>query len=307
MDVISNLLRTFKLNAHVFLHSNFYGSWAVDTSGSNKSAFHMVSRGAAWLHLPNQDEAIALRSGDLVVFPHDAPHAITHAITTPTDETVFNQPGAAPETGPSTGLICGTFEFERHNWNPLLNALPDVMVIKGEETASTALMHTVIQSIIIETESESAGGDVVIDRLSEVLFIHIIRNHMQRTDTDSGYLAALADKQISLALACIHEHPGESWSVDSLAQKAGMSRSAFSNKFHLLVQMTPMQYVTCWRMQQAHEQFTTSNASVARIAESFGYQSEASFRKAFKKHFGYGPGVARKEGNAGANNRPLAA
>jgi AraC family transcriptional regulator, activator of mtrCDE len=294
MDVISNVLRTFKLTAHVFLHSNFQGSWAVDTSGTMKATFHLVSRGAAWLHLPDQDHPVPLRSGDLVVFPHDAPHTISNATTAPEEDTVFNQPGGSSNEGPSTGLICGYFEFERHNWNPLLNALPDAIVIKGEEAAHTALMHTIMQSIMTEIEFQHAGSDVVIDKLSEVLFIHVIRNHMQRSDSSSGYLAALADKQIGLALSSIHEQPGEAWSVESLAYKAGMSRSVFSNKFHQLVRMTPMQYVTCWRMQRAHERFTTTQESVAHVAELFGYQSEASFSKAFKKHFNYGPGAARR-------------
>ncbi len=294
MDVISNILRTFKLKAHVFLHSNFYGAWAVDTSGTLKSSFHMVSRGAAWLHLPDRKQPVALRSGDLVVFPHDATHAISNTITPPDEKTVFNQPGEETEGSPPTGLICGYFEFQRHDWNPLLNALPEVMVIKGEDAANTALMNTVMQSIVIETESQQVGGDVVIDKLSEVLFIHIIRNHMLTNSSSCGYLAALADRQISTAIVSIHELPGEAWSVESLARKAGMSRSVFSNKFHQLVQMTPMQYVTCWRMQQAHDWFANSGKSVAQVAESVGYQSEASFSKAFKKHFSYGPGAARK-------------
>jgi len=295
MDILSDYLKTFRLSAHVFLHSNFCGTWAVDTSGEEKATFHMIARGAAWLHLPDGSSPIALRSGDVVVFPHDALHTISNSETPPSPNQPRNQPSPATDEGPNTTLICGYFEFERHSWNPLLNALPDVMVIKSEDTANTALMDDIIRNIIYETETEGAGSDVVIDKLSEVLFIHVVRTHMQQQKTSSGFISALADKQISKAMASFHSNPGESWSVESLATMAGMSRSAFAEKFHKLVNMTPMQYVTCWRMQRAHEQLTSTKESVMQVAEQSGYQSEAAFAKAFKKHFGFGPGAVRKK------------
>lgn len=295
MDILSDYLKTFRLSAHVFLHSNFCGSWAVDTSGEEKATFHMIARGAAWLHLPDGRAPIALRSGDVVVFPHDAIHTISNSETPPPPEQPRNQPSKATNEGPNTTLICGYFEFERHSWNPLLNALPKVMVIQSEDTANTALMDDVIRNIVYETETEGAGSDVVIDKLSEVLFIHVVRTHMQQQKTSSGFIAALADKQISKGMALFHANPGGSWSVESLASNAGMSRSAFADKFHKLVGITPMQYVTCWRMQLAHERLATTKASVTEVAEQSGYQSEVAFAKAFKKHFGFGPGVVRKK------------
>ena len=297
MDILSDYLKTFRLSAHVFLHSNFCGTWAVDTSGEDKATFHMIARGAAWLHLPEGSAPIALRSGDVVVFPHDAIHTISNNDTPPPPEQPRNQPSEATDEGPNTTLICGYFEFERHSWNPLLNALPDVMVIKSEDTANTALMDDIIRNIIYETETEGAGSDVVIDKLSEVLFIHVVRTHMQQQKTSTGFIAALADKQISKAMSLFHAKPGDSWSVESLATNAGMSRSAFADKFHKLVNMTPIQYVTCWRMQLAHERLTTTKESVTQVAEQSGYQSEAAFAKAFKKHFRFGPGAVRKKNN----------
>ncbi|MDX2464347.1 MAG: AraC family transcriptional regulator [Porticoccus sp.] len=294
MDILSDYLKTFDLNAHVFLHSNFFGSWAVDTSGERKATFHMIARGAAWLHLPDSDTPIALRSGDIVVFPNDAAHTISNSESPPPPEQPRNQPNNAKDKGPVTSLICGYFTFERHHWNPLLNALPEVMVIKSEDTANTALMDDVIRNIIYETETEGAGSDVIVDKLSEVLFIHVVRTHMQQQQTNTGFIAALADKQISAALSSFHAMPGDSWSVESLSNIAGMSRSVFAEKFHKLVMMPPMAYVTCWRMQIAYGHLSEAKESVAQVAEQSGYQSEAAFAKVFKKHFGYGPGKVRK-------------
>lgn len=294
MDILGDYLKNVNLSAHVFLHADFCGSWAVDTSGEKKATFHMIARGAAWLHLPDSDTPIALRSGDVVVFPNDAAHTISNSEKAPTPEQVRNQPATPDAKGPVTSLICGYFLFERHHWNPLLNALPEVMVMKSEDTANTALMDDIIRNIIYETQTEGAGSDVVIDKLSEVLFIHVIRTHMQQRGTDSGFIAALTDNQISLALATFHAMPGKHWSVENLANTAGMSRSAFADRFHKLVDMTPMAYVSCWRMQIAHRLLAENRKSVSQVAEQSGYQSEAAFAKAFKKHFGYGPGKVRK-------------
>ena len=295
MDILSDYLKTFRLNAHVFIHTSYCGSWAVDTSGEQKATFHMIARGTAWLHLPDNEEPIALRSGDVVVFPHDAVHTLSNNENPPPPEQPRNQSARPEDAGPRTHLICGHFEFERHQWNPLLNALPEVMVIKSEETANTALMDDIIRNIIYETEAEGAGSDVVIDKLSEVLFIHVVRSYMQQQSTSQGFIAALTDRQISMAIAALHAKPGTQWSVEVLANEASMSRSAFAKRFSTLVNMTPMQYVTCWRMQLAHEQFSTTAASVAQVSEELGYQSEATFAKAFKRHFGLGPGAVRKK------------
>ena len=134
---------------------------------------------------------------------------------------------------------------------------------------------------------------LLIDKLSEILFIHVIRSHVERCN-DQGFIAALADIQIGKALSEIHGDPARQWSVERLAKTAGMSRSAFAERFSRLVEMTPMQYLTRWRMAQAKLRFQTTDHSVAQVAASCGYQSEAAFAKAFKKQFGYGPGHARK-------------
>ncbi len=294
MDILSELLGALHLKAHVFLHAQFCGEWAVDTSGGQRATFHLVARGTSWLHLPGRDVPIPLRGGDLVVFPHDAPHTLSSCQVPPPASVPRNQPSAEPD-GPSTTLICGYFEFDRRHWNPLLGALPEMLIIKEEEAANTAMMDTLSRLMIYETEQGGPGSDVVVDRLSEVLFIHVVRTHMQRQDATAGFLAALADRQLSVALKQIHERPGEKWTVAGLAQAAGMSRSTFAARFHVLVGLTPLQYLTRWRMQRAHERLEQPGVSVAQVAESYAYESEAAFSKAFKKHFGYGPGKVRSQ------------
>lgn len=294
MDVLSNVLQTLHLKAEVFLHACFRGDWAVDSSGERSATFHIVARGGCWLHMPDQREPIALSGGDWVVFPHDAEHIITNSATPPTDDIPLNQIPSDDVSGPAVTLICGYFEFARHSWNPLIGSMPDVMVISNEESLNVPFMETLGRFFYYEVESALPGNKLLINKLSEILFIHVVRSHMQNSH-DNGFIAALADPYIGKALSLIHEAPSEAWSVERLAVAVGMSRSAFAERFKSLVEMTPMQYLTHWRMTQANEQFLTSSQSVSQVAESCGYQSEAAFAKAFKKHFGYGPGYARSQ------------
>jgi AraC-like DNA-binding protein len=293
MDVLSDILRTLRLRAQVFLHACFRGDWAVDSSGEHRATFHMVARGNCWLHMAGRDEPIALAGGDLVVFPHDAQHTLSNSPQLPAEDFPRNRLPGPEASGPAVTLICGYFEFERHSWNPLIAAMPQVMVIRNEDAASIPLMDTLGRFLYYEVETGQMGSSLLIDKLSEILFIHVMRSHMEACK-EHGFIAALADPQIGIALGRIHEAPAENWSVESLAHAARMSRSAFSERFSRLVEMSPMQYLTHWRMTQANELFLNTEQSVAQVAERCGYQSEAAFAKVFKKQFGYGPGQARK-------------
>lgn len=293
MDVLSDILRTLHLRAEVFLHACFRGDWAVDSSGEKRATFHMVARGGCWLHMSDGREPVPLASGDLVVFPHDAEHTLCNSESLPDEDFPRNQLPEPEATGPAVNLICGYFEFERHSWNPLMASLPEAMVIRNEASANVPLMDTLGRFLYYEVENDQMGSSLLIDKLSEILFIHVIRSHMVQS-RERGFIAALADTQIGKTLSRIHESPADAWSVEILAKEAGMSRSAFAERFSRLVEMTPMQYLTHWRMTQANEAFLSTEQSVAQVAESCGYQSEAAFAKAFKKHFGYGPGRARR-------------
>ncbi|MCU7841555.1 MAG: AraC family transcriptional regulator [Candidatus Thiodiazotropha sp. (ex Troendleina suluensis)] len=296
MDVLSEILRMLRLRATVFLHACFYGDWAVDTSGERRATFHIVARGGCWLHVAGQPEPIALAGGDLIVFPRDAQHTITNS-QQPLDDTFpRNQVSDRDDGGPGVTLVCGYFDFERHRWNPLIDALPDVMIVRDEGNARVPLTSTLGHFLICEVEAGEIGADLVVDKLSEILFTYVIRNHLQ-TNRDQGFIAALADIKIGKALSKIHEAPAENWTVERLAKVAGMSRSGFAERFSQLVKISPMQYLSRWRMTRANELFLTTNNSVAQVAGLSGYDSEVAFAKAFKKYIGYGPGEARKKKN----------
>lgn len=302
MDVLSDVLGVFRLKARVFFHSSFCGRWSVNTSGNSIATFHLVSRGNCWLHMPDKNETVPLRGGDLVVFPRDAAHILCDRAE------LDGAPGSGvirsdEADGPSTSLICGYFEFDTARANPILEALPDAVHIRGEDEGNMGWLATLMRFLVAETEAMTDGSSLVIDRLSDVLFVHVVRTYLKQAAPDHGFLAALVDPEIGRALNDVHSRPGGHWTVKELAARAGMSRSSFAKRFQVLTGTTPMQYVTRWRMQRALADLETGKQSVAALAERYGYGNEASFRKAFRKHVGRGPGEVRREAARRADHR----
>ncbi len=294
MDVFSDILHTLRLKARVFLHACFYGDWAVDTSGDRRATFHMVVRGGCWLHLPGQAAPTALTGGDLIVFPHDAEHTISNSPTPPPE--AFPRNRLPPQDRETQGvtLICGYFEFDRHQWNPVLESLPEVMLVHERSETGMPLSDTLGRYLAYEVEADQLGGDLLVDRLSEILFIHVVRRHLEQ-NRGQGFIAAMADERIGRVLSTVHQAPASNWSVEKMAKVAGISRSAFSNRFTQLAGLSPMLYLTRWRMTLANELFLNTPQSVEQVAEKVGYESGIAFAKAFKREFGYGPGAVRKK------------
>lgn len=290
MDALSLMLDRLRLRAGIFTHASYCGAWAMDTSGQRMAAFHLVQRGACWLHLPGLEPQL-LTPGDFVLFPRDSQHMISSSQVV-ADDIVVNQPPPADAPGSPTNMLCGYFEFQSPAVWPLLDGLSEVVIIDLGASLALGDTQNLIKLIIQELSADRAGTDVVIDKLAYVLFVHVVRAEMQR-GTVVGLLAALNDAQIGAALNLLHGDPSRDWSLADLARKVNISRSALAERFRQQVGVTPMRYLTAWRMQQAVDLLSAGRQSVAAVAEQCGYQSEVAFRKAFKKHIGYAPGVLR--------------
>ncbi|EIJ35458.1 AraC family transcriptional regulator [Thiothrix nivea] len=290
-DVLSHILQLLHFKSHVFFHSTYCGRWAVDSSGTGRSTFHLVSGGNCWLHMPELESPIKLEAGDFLVFPFDAQHAISDSHILDVD-TIGQE---CPEDGnKKTALVCGYFMFDMPTANPVINSLPKWMLVKCEQAGIGFRLEQLSDMIRSEIDSQTPGKEVIIDRLTELLFIQVIRHYLNTGElADKGLLAALADKRISYALQAFHTMPGHGWSVEKLADAAHLSRSAFSSLFTQILGEPPMQYVTYWRMQLAYSELLTTRKPIADIAELIGYQSETAFRKTFKQVMGITPSMAR--------------
>ena len=290
-DALSDILRRMRLKAEIYARPDYCGTWAVDTSGHRKAAFHLIERGNGWLHTDDAPPR-PLVSGDFMLFPHDAPHRLASSENEP-EPGVINQPEPEVLTGPVTSLLCGFFEFQSKAAWPLLDGLPEVVVLDLKDTSRQQGTQALLQLIIGELERDEPGCDAAVNELAYVLFIHVLRSQMEQ-GLSQGLLGALADPKIGKALNCIHSDFAADWTVDLLASEVAMSRSAFAKRFSDLVGMTPIRYLTEWRMQEARDLLETTDQSIAEIAEKSGYQSEVAFRKAFKSVVGQTPGSVRR-------------
>lgn len=295
-DALTAILQRLRLRAGVFVHADFCGTWAVDTSGHRKVPFHLIGRGSGWLHTNDTEEPRLLSAGDLVVFPHDARHVISSSASPP-DVSLINRPIDPEAEGPTTSMLCGFFEFQSKAAWPLLDGLPNAIVLDLQEAGRVMGTPSLIQLLISELKNASPGADAAVNQLAYVLFIYVLRAEMQR-GLGHGLLCALSDPKIGHALNLIHADPEAEWTLEMLARNIGMSRSAFAERFKQLVGTTPMRYVTEWRMQEAVDLLQTTGLSIAAIAERCGYASEVAFRKAFRSVVGVPPGKFRRMGRS---------
>ena len=294
-DLLSDVLQTLRLRARIFLQGSYCGAWALDATGATGTIFHLIGRGQAWLHRKDKREPLVVRGGDLVMFPRADWHQLSG--------TPRRQPGSrsgATGDGPFTTVLCARADFEAGMANPILEALPSVIVVRSEDRDTSAELHALARLMLVEYEAGSVGRQGVLDRLAEAMFVLVLRHHIAKTPELKGFLGALKDERIARALAALHGKPGEGWRVHTLARKAGMSRTAFAERFAALLGRTPMQYLAAWRMHLADEMLRVERASVAQVAERLGYQTETAFRRAFKRLRGIGPGDVRRRAREGA-------
>lgn len=295
MDVLSNILSTFRVQAKVFHNGQFCGSWQIDTSGSRKAGFHIVTHGNCELLLEDgSHHETSLTTGDLVLLPRDLEHRVSSGIkvTTPLNS-VPSKSFSEGLQNDGTGLVCGFLEFEHNANNFLFDMLPDYILIKINKAPWKDHLKPILDVIISESIAEQPGVEEVLNRLSETIFMIIIREHIGDDANYSGFAKALRDKRIYNVLEAIHNSPSDDWTLEQLSEIATMSRSAFISRFKSLLSITPINYIKQWRMKAAYQWFRDDNISIAEAADRCGYLTEAAFSKAFKRELGISPGKVR--------------
>ena len=305
MDALADILKTIRLNTSTYFCSDFASSWGMEIEATDSGLFHVVVDGECWLKAINQTSAIHLKEGDVVAFPTGGSHWISDTPESPKrpgteviDEILSGanpfQVGENKEEGKRITLMCGAFKYDTNIKHAFLKDLPCFIHLEAEHTPELAWLRSLVSVLSVESRQQSPGFSVIIDRLTEVLFIQLLREHIRRQASKHGYLSALADPYIGRALNLIHDDQNSQCSVESLGKNIGLSRSAFTDRFSKLVGQSPKAYLMDWRMQKAKTQLTQSNLGMFQIAESAGYSSEAAFSKAFKQVFNTPPGKFRR-------------
>jgi len=264
----------------------------------------VVVNGTCWLKLENEESPILLEQGDIVAFPTGGAHWLSDSPVSkrlPASEVVEGiLHGVNPfhlerdQQEDTTRLLCGSFSYDSSINHPFLKDLPCFIHIKASDSIEMGSLRSIISALANESRFPSPGSTVIVDRLTEVLFIQLMRVHTNKAPETMRYMSALTDPKIGAALNLIHAKTDASWSVERLAEAVSISRTAFTEKFTKLVGVPPKTYLLNWGMQKAKELLETTTKPMIEVAETTGYSSEAAFSKAFKQFFDVTPGRVRR-------------
>ncbi|WP_328399534.1 AraC family transcriptional regulator [Nocardia sp. NBC_00403] len=313
IDVLTDVLVSLRLRAWLYSRTEITPPWRFDFTPSPDSTFHIIGSGGGHLMVPDaaQENGVAsvpVAAGDVVVFPYGDAHTICDDPGSPLIQQVSLEYEPSREHqifpfgsgGSATVMLCGAFRLDHEHHRPLLLSLPRLIHIPAAYGHASPDFGDIVALIATESAAPRPGAQAVLRRLTEILFIQVIRGWLEHQPQQAhGWLRALADPTIGRALGLIHQDPERRWNVNELAGAVSLSRSTFSARFTDLVGEPPIRYLTRWRMQYA-TRLLASGQEVAVIARQLGYDSEVAFRKAFAREIGTPPGRYR----ATIPNRP---
>ena len=318
-DLLSDLLGNMHLSGVVLLRTEFCEPWSLLTPDARQLArmlpfrtkhiipFHVVAQGRCRLEMADR-EPVWLEEGDAVLLPYGDAHTLggrEQAASVPVstllppppwhDILVLRHGG----TGALTRLICGFVQCDELLFHPILRHLPALLHVSPADDPKDAWLASTIRHTAHEASHAHPGARCMLPRLTELMFVEILRKHMRALSTDEvGWFAAVNDPVAGAALKLLHAAPLEPWDVDSLARRIGTSRSVLAGRFTHYLSQPPMQYLTHWRLQLAAQALKTSDQPLKRVAEQSGYKSEAAFSRAFKRCFGSPPADWRRRQRA---------
>ncbi|WP_245591968.1 AraC family transcriptional regulator [Cystobacter fuscus] len=309
-DVLADVLDTMRLSTLVHGRFELYAPWGIQFPQSPGAHIVLLARGGARLEVEGVEGAVSLSAGDLALLPHGGAHTLRDAEGSPLH--ILGQ-GECQRArgigsirvggnGARTALIAGTFRFGAAPSTLLFDALPRLIHVAVDAPVTAASLASTVQLLIAESASNSPGATVIMSRLADILLVQAIRAHIAGGQCQEHGLRALADPQIGKALALIHERPAEPWTVESLATAVALSRSGFAARFSALVGEPPLEYLARWRMTKAAQFLRESELPLSEVAATVGYQSEASFNRAFKRWGGSAPGAYRRDHRRGVSS-----
>ncbi len=301
-DVLAEVLRFMGLEGNVFCQAGLSAPWGLSIPADGRVHFHHIQKGVCRLRVAREKADRVLSAGELAVLTQgeayilfDAPGRSAVDIR---DIVAASEQGPACSIvrldgdGPKTQMLCGSFQFraDRQKW--ILPLLPPVFVLACEKYFSKTSLEAVLDLIAVEASRQHSGARFVLSRLVEILFVHILRSWADSPagHKDANWINALQDDRIAPALGALHAEPAHAWTVARLAEKVNLSRSPFALRFKQAVGHTPMAYLRQLRLEMATDLLAENSLTLKEIAARVGYESEASFSKAFKSTYGVAPG-----------------
>jgi len=311
MDALSEILHAVKLEGAVFYNAEFTAPWGFRSPPSCEVAeflgkgpkhviiYHFLTAGRARAEVEQSTHSVQLVPGDIVVFPHGDAHILANGSPPRMVDNgehlkeVFSQgmvPARSGGGGEASLFVCGYMECDRELSKTFLGGLPPVFKVNIRNDSAGQWLENSIKFSAGEAAANRAGSDAVLAKLSEALFVETMRRYMAELPPDqTGWLAGARDPGVGAALAHMHRDPEHPWTIASLAQQVGVSRSVLAERFRQYLGEPPMTYLSRWRLQLGARRLTSTSYSVARISGEVGYESEPAFNRAFKREFGVPP------------------
>ena len=316
MDVLSDVLRAVKLQGALFFIGEFSAPWCLRSAPSEQMVphlfpaaghliiYHFLTEGRAYVKLPD-GSGETLTSGDIVVFPHGDEHLLGNGPPQkPLDS--LKTFGAHVSKGLKliqfggggeiTRFVCGYMACDPRLGEMFLSGLPQVLKVHVSKEPSGQWLANSIRFSVSENGGPKAGTGLVISKLAELLFVETLRCYISSLPSDrTGWLAGARDPAVGHALALMHREPEHAWTVSSLARGAGLSRTRLAERFRHFLRVSPMAYLTKWRLKLGADILQSTDHSVAEVAATVGYTSEAAFNRAFKREFSFPPAQFRRK------------
>jgi AraC-like DNA-binding protein len=295
-DLVSEVMSAIELAGSVQVRAEVSGAWGVHWEGGSPAMFHLMERGEGWILIRDQPP-MRMDQGDVVLLKSGVDHDVVCApgVRPKTSASPSMQPLAHRVTyqfgrdAPEAILICGAFHFRSPVEHPLVGMLPLVLRLPAGAAPHAQATAALIRELAVEAGEGRPGGDLMVRRLSDVLFIQLLRAGLALQHVPGGWLAVTADTELGAALRALHADPMHRWSVGELAERAAMSRAAFAARFTARAGEPPMQYLARWRVLLAARALRESDLTVDQIGATVGYRSKASFIRVFRRWTGQSP------------------
>lgn len=323
MDVLSQFFQVINLRSAVFFHAHCTAPWRVESPEAMTSAltalphfdrllfYHFLVEGKCSVRF-DDGHTVNLSAGEVILIPHGHKHSMgwpdnNSSVTPYSIEVALQERQPVLTLGKGEGevsrFICGFMACDSLLLRPVLDALPRSISVNLHSPQGPHWLEQSIAIAVEEAASPKPGGEGVLTKLSELIFVETLRKYINDMPSDQrGWLGGLRDRVVSRCLALMHEQPAHPWTVDMLASAIGVARSALAERFSYFVGQPPMQYLARWRMGLAANHLSRTSLSLTRIAEQVGYQSEHAFNRAFKRAYGVPPGYWRRSRSAAFNS-----
>jgi AraC-like DNA-binding protein len=315
MDALADVLKAARLSGGMFFRAEFSAPWCLGGlltpemcapfvgTAQHVVPYHYLVAGEIFVSV-NDQPAQALRSGDVVLFPRNDFHTMASSVGLPSVNPADVVLAAGQEKigvirygggGAMATFVCGYLGCDHLIATPIVSSLPAMMLLRVENSPAADWVRSTFQYAADEAAAGRQGSAAVLAKLSELLFVEAVREHVRNMPTErTGWLAGLRDPGVSRVLALMHADVGHPWSVEELGKQAGLSRSGLAERFTRLIGVSPMHYLADWRLLVAGQMLRDSADPLLRVAEKVGYESEAAFSRAFRKKFGRAPAAWRR-------------